>query len=63
MANDLQESLRSTMDGMALAEYNMLLEKAKRNEMLIMSDEQGNPYEVPAREHFKKLYGEDAPTF
>ena len=40
-------------EGMALAEYNMLLQ----------SDEAGNIVEVPARDWFRKLYGEEAPTF
>lgn len=46
---------------MALAEYNMLREKAIRGEMLIVSDPEGHILEVPAREQFLKMYGEELP--
>ncbi len=58
-----RNNISDIKEGMALAEYNMLREKAMRNEILVQSDENGKIVEVPAREWFRKLYGEEAPTF
>ena len=58
-----RQNISELKEGMALAEYNMLREKAMRNETLIQSDGQGGTVEVSARELFEKLYGAPAPTF
>ena len=58
-----RQNISELKEGMALAEYNMLREKAMRNETLIQSDGQGGTVEVSARELFEKLYGEPSPTF
>ena len=58
-----RQNISELKEGMALAEYNMLREKAMRNETLIQSDGQGGTVEVSARELFEKLCGEPAPTF
>ena len=58
-----RQNISELKEGMALAEYNMLREKAMRNETLIQSDGQGGTVEVSARELFEKLYVEPAPTF
>ena len=58
-----RQNISELKEGMALAEYNMLREKAMRNETLIQSDGQGGTVEVSAHELFEKLYGEPAPTF
>ena len=58
-----RQNISELKEGMALAEYNMLREKAMRNETLIQSDGQGGTVEVSARELFEKLYDEPAPTF
>lgn len=58
-AEQFDSSISSLKEGMALAEYNALREKALRGDVLVMSDPEGKPYEVPAIEHFRKLYGKD----
>ena len=58
-----RQNISELKEGMALAEYNMLREKAMRNETLIQSDGQGGTVEVSARDLFEKLYCEPAPTF
>lgn len=60
---EYRSNVSDIKEGMALAEYNMLREKAMRNEILVQSDEAGNIVEVPARDWFRKLYGEEAPSF
>ena len=58
-----RQNISELKEGMALAEYNMLREKAMRNETLIQSDGQGGTVEVSARELFEELYGVSSPTF
>lgn len=60
---EYRQNVNDLKEGMALAEYNMLKEKAKRNEMLIQSDGNGGTVEVPARELFRQLYNEEPPVF
>lgn len=62
-AEEYRKNISDLKEGMALAEYNMLREKAMRNETLIISDGHGGTTEVSAREHFERLYGEKAPSF
>lgn len=49
--------------GLEKAEYNMLCEKSKRNEMILQDDENGEVIRVPAREVFVKLYNKPYPTY
>jgi len=49
--------------GMALSEYRMLRDKAKRNQTVIQSDGDSGWREVSARELFVRLYHEPVPTF
>ena len=51
------------LKGLALAEYETLKGKAKRNEMVVHCTEDGTIYEEPAREVFAQLYREPIPTF
>lgn len=62
-AEEYRKNISDLKEGMALAEYNMLREKALRNETLIISDGRGGTLEVSARDHFERLYGEPAPTY
>lgn len=62
-AEEYRKNISELKEGMALAEYNMLREKAMRNETLIISDGHGGTTEVSARAHFERLYGEKAPSF
>lgn len=57
-----KQNITDLKEGMVLAEFNMLREKAMRGELLIMSDEDGTIHEVPAREHFIALYGVEPET-
>ena len=50
-------------EGLELAEYNWLKERAMRNMMVSQANADGEPYEVSARELFVKLYHEPAPTY
>lgn len=53
-----RNNITGLKEGMALAEYNMLREKALRDEKLIMSAPDGTVTEVPAKDEFFRLYGE-----
>lgn len=41
-----------------IAEYRMLRQKALLGQDLVQADDDGNPYIVPAKEVFEKLYNE-----
>ena len=58
--NKYQEELR---EGLQLAEYNWLKDKAKHNMMISQANKDGEPYEISARELFQKMYNEEPPTF
>lgn len=61
-AQEFDNHINDLKEGMALAEYNMLLEKAKRGEKLVMAGPDGAIIEVSARDHFIRMYGHDIPS-
>jgi len=50
-------------NGLELAEYRMLREKALRDEIVIQGDEHGNIQRVSARKLLKEIYNEEIGQF
>ena len=64
MSNKEKIELRDQLiQGLQLAEYRMLREKAMRNQSIVIGDENGVLTTVSARETFVRLYNEPVPQF
>lgn len=50
-------------EGLELAEYRMLRDKAMRNLTIVQDDGKHGVREVSARQVFKEIYKEEVPTF
>lgn len=61
--DELQKIDQELNRGLELAEYQMLRDKAMRNQNVIQSDGNGGVREVSARSVFQQLYNEAVPTF
>ncbi|MGM9810727.1 MAG: hypothetical protein ACI30J_07670 [Paludibacteraceae bacterium] len=53
-----QQFAHRLMQGLELAEYRLLKEKALQNKTIIQSNDKGGYIEVPARVVFEQLYHE-----
>ena len=59
MDNNIREIARKWHEGLDMAEYAMIKDKALKNDTLVMTDNQGGTVRVPAKELLKILYGEE----
>ena len=58
-----QKNAHRLMQGLELAEYKLLKEKALHNKTIIQSNDCGGYIEVPATVVFEQLYHEPLPTY
>jgi hypothetical protein len=56
---DIRQIAKKWHEGLDLAEYAMIKEKALKNDSLVMTDNQGGTVKVPAKELLKIIYGEE----
>lgn len=58
-----QQYFQSLRQGLELAEYRLLRDKAMHNQTIVQSDAGSGVREVSARELFKAIYKEEVPVF
>lgn len=63
MSSEERKEFRDLIiQGLQLAEYKMIKEKALRNQVVISCDKDGNVVEIPATELLQQIYHETVPS-
>ena len=59
MSPDIRSIAKKWHEGLDRAEYEMIKDKAQKNDSLVMTDNQGGTVRVPAKDLLKIIYGEE----